>query len=107
MLEEDDYWKDHLYEYFRRHVFLSVGLSPESLINDIAPYLRKLDKWYLREKVSRNMPYGFAFVSMDTTGDQQAQLLEHGIVSCKFEHKDVPEAVFKIAENALSVGRGK
>ncbi len=101
MMEENNYWKDHLYEYFRKHVFLSVGLSASSLVNDVRPYLRNLDKWYDQEKVNRGMPYGIAFISTDSDPEDQRILLEQGIITCRLEHDQVPATIFGIAQRAI------
>ena len=97
-----DYWKDYLIEFFRRHIFLSVGMSCSSLIYDVRPYLTRLDQWYEIQKIERLKPYGFAFVSTDSTDEEIAKLTKMGVVACRFEHNEIPPALFDILNHAVS-----
>lgn len=99
-----DYWKGHLTEFFRRHTFLSIGVSPESLENDICVYLRDLDNWYQSQKLTREKPYGYAFLHRQkVTSTQVTELSDTGIVPILYEnHDDVPEMIFEIAQIASS-----
>jgi hypothetical protein len=97
-----DYWKEYYYEYFRRHTFLSVGMSADSLYNDVCPYLRQMDKWYRDEDVVRRLPYGVAILTPGADTDNKIPLLiDAGIIPCVFEVTEIPNAIFSIIQNAL------
>jgi len=99
-----DYWKVFMEDFYRRNVFLTVGISAESLIDDVCKHLRNLDKWYEDEKILRDVPYGYAFItpesrkSLDKTNKET--LLRHGIVPCTLQIPDFPDAIFSIAQKA-------
>lgn len=107
LLSEDDFWKNHLYEFFKRHIFLTVGLSPSSIINDIIPLLRQTSKWYIREKVHRMMPYGIALVPLDTTPEDMESMIYEGVIPCKIHHDEIPNRLFEISKRALSLRKKK
>lgn len=97
------YWKEMMYDFFRKNVFLTVGLSPTSLRDDICPYLRYLNTWYKSENIKRGHPYGIAFItpgkeSLDSLND----LMEDGIIPCIIEKDKFPYAIFNIAKAALN-----
>jgi hypothetical protein len=100
LLSENDIWKDTLYEFFRRHVFLTIGLSTSSLLKDIIPFLRQVSKWYHKESVNRGMPYGISIVPLSTTADVVDELRENGIIAIKVAKEAVPETLFKMAQTA-------
>jgi hypothetical protein len=100
----DSYWKDLMYDFFRRNMFLAVGLSPGSLLDDICPYLRYLNKWYKKENLNRGHPYGVAFLTPGKESDDSLELLiEDGIIPCIIEIPNIPDAIFKIAQEALEL----
>lgn len=98
-----DYWKEFMYEFFRRNIFLAIGLSPQSIIDDLCPYLRSMNAWYKSEKILRNHPYGIAFIpNNELNEDDKQQMIEDGIIPCGFDdYKDIPSAIFKISQFAL------
>jgi hypothetical protein len=96
----ETYWKDMMNEFFRRNVFLSVGLSPYSLVDDICPYLKELLKWHDRNGIKRLSPFGFAFVT-NIEPDQIDLLLNAGIIPCVIEIKETPNAIFEISQSAM------
>lgn len=100
-----DYWKVFMQEFYRRHLFLAVGMSPQSLIDDVCPYLRELDEsFYKRENILRDFPYGVAFITPNSNPnedrEQKEELLEHGIIPCTIDIPNIPNAIFEVAQNA-------
>lgn len=100
LVSDYDYWKDYYIEFFRRHIFLSIGVSAASLLQDVRPYLHNLDEWYHHQGIKRLQPYGIAFLSKDTDDAQRDKLAKMGIISHRFKHTGVPEAVFKVVQKA-------
>lgn len=102
VMNDKDYWRGHLIEYFRRHVFLSVGLSATSLENDVCVYLRYLNNWYTDQKISREKPYGYAFIyAPEVRAGQTDILIDTGVVPILYNnHDDVPKMIFEIAKLA-------
>lgn len=97
----DSYWKTVMLDFFRRSLFLSVGFSADSIIDDVAVYLRLLDKWYEHNKTQRNHPYGIAFLS-DIDSNQKEKLIMHGIVPCVIPNDKLSEAIFNISHTAMN-----
>lgn len=96
------YWKDLMNEFFRRNIFLTVGLSPTTLLDDICPYLIALNKWYDQENIKRNNPFGIAFLTPGNQSENCFQdLLDAGIIPCIIEIENIPNAIFSIAQGAL------
>jgi hypothetical protein len=104
-LSAEDYWKNSFYDFFRKYTFLAIGLSVDSLINDVCPYLTQMDTWYERNKINRLYPYGIAFLSPNTMNKELfPELLKHGIIPCTFPtHDDVPLNIFAILQKAASL----
>ena len=99
---QSSYWKDLMNEFYKRNIFLSVGLSPGSLIDDVCPYLRNMNSWYEKEKISRNQPYGIAFMTPSTEADEAVgELIDTGIIPCILSVDDIPAEIFGIAQKAL------
>lgn len=98
---DENYWKDHLLEYFRQHIFLTVGMSAESISGDICPYLRRLLKWYEIEKVPLGRPFGFAFLTPGVSPELKEKMMKTGIIPCELEIDDIPIEIFNIARKAL------
>lgn len=101
------YWKEIMYEFFRQNVFLTIGLSPNSLLDDICPYLRELNNWYASQSISRNNPYGVAFIvpekeSKNFIKDCISELVEVGIIPCIMEIPQIAPAIFNIAQKSLN-----
>lgn len=102
----DSYWKKMMYEFFRRNVFLTVGVSPGSLVDDICPYLRELTRWYGTEKIDREHAYGVALLTPGKESEHALDnLVEHGIIPVILKIDDIPAAVFSIAQQALEILR--
>lgn len=100
-MSENDYWKDYYTEFFRGHVFLAVGINPDSLDSDIIPYLRQLDKWYERETPrGRLMPYGIALLTPGAKPEQIAKFIRSGIIPCTLDKSLIPPTIFNIAQYA-------
>lgn len=97
------YWKDLMNDFYRRHVFLAIGVSPDSICDDVAPYLRVHNKdWYDIQGVSRKHPYGVAILTRATT-EQQNTMISAGIIPCVISDKDkIPPAIFEIAQKATA-----
>ncbi|MXV16500.1 SIR2 family protein [Hufsiella ginkgonis] len=101
-----DYWKEYFFEYFRRHTFLAVGLSADSLYNDVCPYLRVMNKWYKDEGVTRSLPYGIAFLTPGPETDRRIPaLLEAGIIPRIYKPSEIPQAIFSILQSALTLAK--
>ncbi|KQM70356.1 hypothetical protein ASE74_23535 [Pedobacter sp. Leaf216] len=100
----NDYWKEYFYEFFRRHTFLALGMSAESLVKDVCPYLAQMDIWYKHNELTRGMPYGVAFVSSGAKTEKHiTKLLASGIIPILLDkHEDLPVAIFEIVQSALS-----
>jgi hypothetical protein len=98
-----DYWKEYFYEYFRRHTFLAVGMSADSIYNDVCPYLRQMDDWYKEQNVVRRLPYGVAMLTPGSDTEKKIpMLIKSGIIPCIYDHKDMPNAIFEIVQIALA-----
>jgi SIR2-like protein len=96
----ESYWKDMMNEFFRRNVFLAIGLSPISIADDICPYLRELLKWHERYGIRRLSPFGFAFLT-DADDDQIDTIIEAGVIPCVIDKNDIPDAIFSISQSAM------
>jgi hypothetical protein len=100
-----NYWKFVTQDFHRRHLFLSVGLSPDSLINDLCPYLRDLETWYSTEGVLRDFPYGVAYITPTKDKEKDLEekdtLIRHGIIPCSIEIPNIPSAIFQIAQHGI------
>lgn len=97
-------WKDLMKEYTRKFIFLSIGVSSESLIVDLGPYLREEEKFYTAEATTRQIPFGIAFLTTETTDQQRVILMESGIIPCTIDKKIIPSVIFKISQEALRLG---
>lgn len=102
LLSGNDYWKDHFYEFFRRHIFMTVGMSAGSLNDDVFPYLRQMDNWYETQKTYRRMPYGVAILTNNQSNiDLMPKCIKHGIIPLIVERDLIPSTIFKIVQKAL------
>ena len=106
-ISKNDYWKEVMYQTFRERVFLSVGASPSTLIDDICPYLRSLDDELEQNSINRGtpniVPYGFAIIPPDECDDKiESTLLRHGIIVIKIEIKEIPDFIFSISQDAAN-----
>ena len=90
-------------EYLRRNIFLSIGLSAGSLIEDLGPDLRHLIySWYPNNKAKRIKPFGFAFLK-DCSITEKDKLLSYGIVPWIIKDYDtIPINIIKISQYASS-----
>ncbi|MDF2190557.1 SIR2 family protein [Paraflavitalea sp. CAU 1676] len=101
----DSYWRVIMDEYYRHHVFLTIGLSPESIEDDICRYLRAANAWYEKEKLVRDQPYGIAFITSYKNVDEQEfkeKAIKHGIIPCTLQKEKIPPNLFRIAQSALN-----
>jgi hypothetical protein len=104
LLSGTDYWKEHFYEFFRRQIFITVGLSPGSLADDVFPYLAQMDEWYEIQKIYRRLPYGFAILPPGKeTEDLKDDCIAQGVIPLIVEIKDVPQTIFEIVQHARAV----
>lgn len=87
-------------DFFRRHIFLSIGVNVKSFIADFHQRLRVVNKWYKREGIVRGKPYGIAFLS-DCTDEETEELIEHGVIPCRVDVKEIPNILFQIAQKAI------
>lgn len=99
---QDSYWKDHLYDFFRKNIVVTIGISPGSLEDDIFPLLRNLNKWYLNESLLRGYPYAVALM---TPSDEAAAIspkcITHGVIPIILKISEIPATLFKIAQFAI------
>jgi hypothetical protein len=98
----DSYWKQLMNEFFKRKIFLTVGLGIGSVKDDIIPYLITLNStWYEKENLKRKHIYGVCYLTH--CGDDDAKyLLQNGVIPCVIADKnDIPPAIFQIAQQAL------
>jgi len=101
MMSANDYWKDSFMDFFRKHTFLTVGMSPGSLIDDVIPYLRQTNIWYNRESINRQHPYGIAILTQSSFNEKQKdKLISNGIIPHYVERDSIPEFIFKIVQAA-------
>jgi hypothetical protein len=102
LLSGTDYWKDHFFEFFRRQIFLTIGMSPSSLEDDVFPYLRQMDIWYEQQKFYRMMPYGIALLTPGVAStDIIDSCIKHGVIPCIVDIPKIPTTIFEICQNAL------
>ena len=99
-----DYVKNVIDEFYKSHIFLGVGLHPNTVTKDIAPYAQVLlSDWYEKEKIDRGYPFGFVFLT-DYSEEQAQKMLDSGIVPCLISDTDkIPPAIFSIAQKASKV----
>jgi len=102
LIASNEYWKEYFMEFFRRHTFLSIGMSAESVVKDVCPYLKEMQKWYRSNEIDRNMPYGISFLTPGERTDKFIpKLLEHGVIPLILPHTEIPTAIFEVVESAL------
>jgi hypothetical protein len=103
-IEPDNFWKLEMYRFFKSTIFLSVGVSPSTMLEDISDYLAFLDKWYKKEKIERDKPYGFAIFSKGSVTTQQVEdLFENGIISLEKDKAQIPQTIFNISQIAAGI----
>lgn len=97
----ESYWKVLMNEYFKKRIFLAVGLNPQSICDDIVPYLITLSNdWYFMENIPRRHIYGVAFVT-NCDPDQSELMIKNGVIPCTIGNRDeIPSAIFTIAQKA-------
>jgi len=102
-----NYWKVVMQDFYRGHLFLTIGLCVNSIIDDICPFLRDLNSWYTSESILRDFPYGIAYITPNSNTEedreQKDNLIKHGIIPCTIEISKIPDAIFEIAQNALRI----
>lgn len=94
-----NYWKDIVNELYKSHIFLGIGLNPDSVCKDIVPYLQVLDAEWYSEQNPRTQPYGVVFLT-NCTEEQSETMIDNGIIPCIIKKEAIPEAVFTIAQKA-------
>lgn len=102
-LDPQDLWKEIMELFFRQNIFLSVGLSAESIINDICPHLRNILKnKYESKSMNRHDPFGFSIIP-EFDEEQKEDLIEHGIVPVKISISEIPSFLFSIVQYAAKI----
>ena len=98
------YVKELMYDFYKRNIFLSVGLSSGSLVDDLCPYLRDILNWYNEQGIKRGNPFGIAFLTSASMNDEH-DLIEAGIIPCTIDKHEIPNLVFNISQEALNYTR--
>lgn len=101
------YWKVSMEEFYRHNVFLTIGMSPQSILDDICPFLRATNQWYEQEKLTRTQPYGIAYMTpLKSTDDREyivSSMIRDGIIPCFIERDKIPQSIFAISQLALKL----
>ncbi|WP_436515935.1 SIR2 family protein [Ekhidna sp. To15] len=101
-------------DFYERKFFISIGVSPQTLIRDIKFLLKNVrQEIYESHKLERKNPFGLAVISFGNKDDAQAfnnsrsesnseynKILEAGILVHATTHDEVPHFIFKILKNS-------
>jgi SIR2-like domain len=95
-----EYFKELMKDFYKRHVFVTIGLSSHSIVDDFLPYLREVNTdWYEKENIFRKQPFGIAVLT-NYNDEQKEAMIRAGIIPCKVERSEIPNFIFKISQAA-------
>lgn len=105
-----DFWKTYQQNFHSTKIFLSIGLSLSSLIDDLCPIIRQTDRYLEFNKLLRDAPYGYAFISAsemskfateDEFNSKIHELIDHGIRPITMEISEIPINLLSISSDAV------
>lgn len=100
-MDENNYLRQRLINFFKSKIFLSVGISPKTL-NE---YFKDFISHILTKKVARNnLPFGFAIIPEGELSDYdpnvRKKLIKYGIICIEMPIPRIPEFLFSISQKA-------
>ena len=95
------HYKTIMADFYQRHLFITVGMSATSIVDDICPYLRQLHDQNGINKITRDQPFGVALIS-DCSEEERLTMIEDGIIPLvEPTHDEIPNIIFEIAQDAV------
>ena len=113
VMNEKNYFRSRMINFFSSKIFLSVGVGPGSLIDYTQKkFLNYVSKNY--EGKERRYPFGFSIIPIDSynkfmskqnkTKDQlDEEFMKKGIVPVIMEKENIPQFLFAIAQKVAGV----
>ena len=102
----EDFWKFNLHFFLSTKVFLSVGLGPSSIEDDLLPVLRQIERNRKIRGVQNQSAYGFAIIpeedipDIDNLEEFKKNLLDDKVIPLFISIDEIPNYLLKISSQA-------